>query len=91
VPDDRPTDVVTVIAQLCAETRRALTEGDYDTACATADTMARVATNKLPEGHHRQTVRHACDRITALLNDNPEAAAAIAYAEALERSFPTVD
>ncbi len=89
MPDDLPTDVVTVINHLCAETQRVLTEDDYDTARATTDTMARVATNKLPEGHHRQTVRHACDRITSLLDDDPEVAAAIAYVEALERSFPT--
>ncbi|WP_340097661.1 hypothetical protein [Salinibaculum salinum] len=89
--DDLPTDVVTVITQLCAETRRALTGGDHETACATTDTMRRVATNKLPEGHHRQTVRHACDRITALLDGDPEVAVAVAYVDALERSFPTVD
>ncbi|MEF8786615.1 MAG: hypothetical protein V5A45_11835 [Haloarculaceae archaeon] len=89
--DDLPADVVTVITQLCTETRRAVTEGDYETACLTADTMRRVATNKLPEGHHRQTVRHACDRITALLDDDPEVAAAVGYVDALERSFPTTD
>lgn len=86
--EDLPHDVVTVITHLCAETRHALAEGDHETARATTDTMARVATNKLPEGHHRQTVRHACDRIGALLDDKPEVAAASAYVEALERSFP---
>jgi hypothetical protein len=91
VPDDLPTDVVTVITQLCGETRRALAAGEYDTARATTDTMARVATNKLPEGHHRETVRHACDRITTLLDDDPEVEAAIGYVDALERSFPTAE
>ena len=86
--DDLPSDVVTVITQLCLETRRALDDGDCETARATVETMDRVATNKLPDGRHRRTVRHACERITDLLAEDPEPDAAAAYIEALERRFP---
>ena len=87
--EDLPSDVVAVITQLCEKTQQALADGDDDTARATVDTMDRVATNKLPEGQQRQTVRHACERITALLDDDPDIAAASAYVEALDRRFPT--
>jgi len=89
VSEDLPSDAVVVISQLCTETREALAEGDADTARATAETMTRVATNKLPDGEHRRTVRHACDRITLLLADESTIDAASAYAEALDRRFPT--
>ena len=85
--EDLPSDVVAVITQLCEKTRQALSEGDCETARAAVDTIERVATNKLPEGEHRQTVRHACERIAAVLADD-ETDDALAYVEALERRFP---
>jgi hypothetical protein len=88
VSEDLPSDVVEVITQLCTETKKALAEGDADTARATVDTMERVATNKLPEGDQRQTVRHACERTAALLTGDPDIDAATAYIEALGRRFP---
>ena len=87
--EDLPSDVVAVITQLCAKTRQALADGDCETARATVDTIDRIATNKLPEGDHRQTVRHACARITDLLGEDPDINAATAYVDALEQRFPT--
>jgi hypothetical protein len=89
VSEDLPSDVVAVITQLSTATLTALAEGDADTARATVDTMARVATNKLPAGDQRRTVRHACDRIAALLTEDPNFDAATAYVAALDRRFPT--
>ena len=86
---DLPSDVVAVITQLCAETRRAIAKGEYDTARAAVGTMNRVATNKLSDGDERRTVRHACERVTDLLADDPQQDVATAYVEALERQFPT--
>jgi len=79
-----PTDVGAVLAQLFAEGRRALDDGDVETALATTASARTVASNKLPAGDRRERLLHGCARVEALL-DAPEADAAAAYLAAMER------
>lgn len=90
VPDDLPTDVVTVLGQLLSATRTALAEGDHETARETITSAETVATNKLPAGQRRDALLHGCDRILALLEaDEADASdAAAEYVAAMERRLP---
>lgn len=87
---DLPTDVADVLAQLLAETRVALEDGERETARDTIASAERVARNKLPAGEPRATLLHGCERVLALLSpeDEVETAAALAYVRALETHLP---
>jgi hypothetical protein len=88
VSGDLPTDVRTVLAQLFAEARAALDDGDVRIAREAVGSAATVAATKLPEGDRRDRLRHGCDRVRALLADDPDTEAAAAYLAAMERRLP---
>ena len=88
VTGDLPTDVRTVLAQLFAEARAALDDGDVDTAREVVESAETVVATKLPEGDRRDRLRHGCDRVRALVADDHDTAAAAAYLAAMERRLP---
>ncbi len=96
-PAEVPADVRSVLGQLLAESRAALTDGDTATARGAMDTVERVARNKLPESPLRERLLHGCQRVRALIGDrdgddggdeHDDVQAADEYLAAMERRLP---
>ena len=83
--DEMPADVRSSLGQLLAEARKAASTGETETARSLLESAQTVATNKLPDGHRRDRLRHGCLSAHDALPDGPLAAA---YIAAMERRLP---
>lgn len=83
--DEMPADVRSSLGQLLAEARKAATDGDAETATSLLASAHTVATNKLPDGHRRDRLRHGCQAAEQALPDEQLVAA---YISAMEQRLP---
>ena len=90
MPDDVPSDVHTVLAQLLDETETALRTGEFDTARRTVETATTVSRNKLPESELRAQLLHGCGEVTAAIapEDGVESDIAVEYVRAMAQRLP---
>ena len=90
MPDDVPTDVQSVLAQLLKETESALRKGEIQTARQTIDTAQTVSRNKLPKGDLRGQLLHGCGEVRATLepDDGVESDIAAEYVRAMAQRLP---
>lgn len=90
VPEDLPSDVLSVLKQLLSEGQTAIRAGDIDTAREIVETTATVSRNKLPDGELRGQLLHGCGEVTEALTPTGDVEADVAaeYLRAMARRLP---